>query len=83
MKRASVSPYRGSRPGVDAPGGYRKTTPTRSKSKLQSMRTPSKDFGSSGRFQATGESVSLQELQSNTDNLFNELRRANDKCISQ
>jgi hypothetical protein len=80
MKRSSVSPYRGTRPGVDPPG-FRKTTPTRSKSKLQTIRTPSKDFGSSSRFQVTGESIRLQELQSNTDSLFNELRKANDKCI--
>lgn len=47
------------------------------------MGTPTKEFANSGKFAATGESIRLQELQSNTDQLFNELRRSNDKYIEQ
>lgn len=45
--------------------------------------TPSRDFGASGKMQGTGDSVRLQELQQNTDQLFGELRRANDRYMEQ
>ena len=45
--------------------------------------TPSREFGGSGKMQGTGDSVRLQELQQNTDQLFGELRRANDRYMEQ
>jgi hypothetical protein len=63
--------------------GNRKNTPTRQYNQRLSGGTPTKEFGNSGKFATTGESIRLQELQSNTDQLFNELRRSNDKYIEQ
>lgn len=45
--------------------------------------TPSREFGTSGKAQGAGDSVRLQELQQNTDQLFGELRRANDRYMEQ
>lgn len=56
---------------------FRKTTPTRKQQKNTSStrnaggsmhgHTPSREFGTSGKMQGTGDSVRLQELQQNTD----------------
>ena len=77
LKRAqtSVSPYRqGQLAGREAGSQYRKTTPTRAKqSKMlgggagHHAHTPSKELGNGNKFGATGESVKLHELQTNTD----------------
>ena len=45
--------------------------------------TPSREFGTGSKMQGTGDSVRLQELQQNTDQLFGELRRANDRYMEQ
>jgi len=91
----SISPYRQTTTGTSNSHReatnlqFRKTTPTRKGQKntsqtrggMASGHTPSRDFGNSGKM--PGESVRLQELQSNTDQLFGELRRANDRYMEQ
>jgi hypothetical protein len=56
-KRASVSPYRGSKGLKDPQFGFRKSTPTRQNQRA--MGTPTKEFANSGKFAATGESIRL------------------------
>lgn len=50
---------------------------------LSSSNTPTKPSGNESNFNVTGETNGLQNLANNTDNLFLELRKTNDKYVEQ